>query len=61
MDAKYNPGTIFQGKSGQKKTRKITHKHFPKLTQVKVTDLRNSTTTTNTLEVEVMMSPSQLS
>jgi hypothetical protein len=35
MDAKYNPGTIFQGnKRGKKKTRKITQEQFPKLPQV---------------------------
>ncbi len=35
MDTKYNPGTIFQGnKVDNKKTRKITQEHFPKLRQV---------------------------
>ncbi len=35
MDAKYNPGLMFQGNIvNKKKTRKIKHQHFPKLLQV---------------------------
>ncbi len=35
MNAKYNPGKWFQGKKGiKKKTRKIKHDHFPKLSYV---------------------------
>jgi hypothetical protein len=35
MDAKYNPGLMFQGKIvNKKKTRKIKQEHFPKLLQV---------------------------
>ncbi len=35
MNAKYNPGSVFQGKVGsKKKTRKIQHEHFPKLPHV---------------------------
>ncbi len=34
-DAKYNPGSVFQGKHVTKKrTRKIKHEHFPKLPHV---------------------------
>ncbi len=35
LDAKYNPGLMFQGNIvNKKKTRKIKHDHFPKLPQV---------------------------
>ncbi len=35
MDAKYNPGSMFQGNIVNKKnTRKIQHEHFPKLPHV---------------------------
>ncbi len=35
MNAKYNPGSWFHGKVvNKKKTRKIQHKHFPKLPHV---------------------------
>jgi hypothetical protein len=35
MNAKYNPGLVFQGKVVNKmKTRKIQHEHFPKLPHV---------------------------
>ncbi len=35
MNAKYNPGSWFQGKVvNKKKTRKIQHEHFPKLPHV---------------------------
>jgi hypothetical protein len=35
MNAKYNPGSVFQGKIvNKKKTRKIKHEHFPKLPHV---------------------------
>jgi hypothetical protein len=35
MNAKYNPGSVFQGKVvNKKKTRKIQHEHFPKLPHV---------------------------
>ncbi len=35
MNAKYNPGSVFQGKIVNKnKTRKIKHEHFPKLPHV---------------------------
>ncbi len=35
MNAKYNPGSVFQGKvRNKKKTRKIKHEHFPKLPHV---------------------------
>jgi hypothetical protein len=35
MIAKYNPGSVFQGKVvNKKKTRKIQHEHFPKLPHV---------------------------
>jgi hypothetical protein len=35
MNAKYNPGPVFQGKLvNKKKTRKIKHEHFPKLPHV---------------------------
>ncbi len=31
MDAKYNPGTIFQGKSGQKEDQKNSTRALPKV------------------------------
>jgi hypothetical protein len=35
MNAKYNPGSVFQGKvENKKKTRKTKHEHFPKLPHV---------------------------
>jgi hypothetical protein len=35
MNAKYNPGSVFQGVIvNKKKTRKIKHEHFPKLPYV---------------------------
>ncbi len=35
MNAKYNPGSVFQGKVvNKKKTRKINYEHFPKLPYV---------------------------
>jgi hypothetical protein len=35
MNAKYNPGSVFQGKLvNKKKTRKIKHEHSPKLPHV---------------------------
>ncbi len=35
MNAKYNPGPVFQGKIvNKKKTRKIKHEHFPKLPHI---------------------------
>jgi hypothetical protein len=35
MNAKYNPGSVFQGKVvNNKKTRKIKYEHFPKLPHV---------------------------
>ncbi len=35
MNAKYNPGSVFQGKVvNKKKTKKIKHEHFPKLPHV---------------------------
>ncbi len=35
MDAKYNPGSVFQGKLvNKKKTSKIKLEHFPKLPYV---------------------------
>jgi hypothetical protein len=35
MNAKYNPGSVFQGVIlNKKKTRKIKHEHFPKLPHV---------------------------
>ncbi len=35
MDAKYKPGSMFQGNiANKKKTRKIKHEHFPKLPHV---------------------------
>ncbi len=35
MNAKYNPGSWFQGKVvSKKRTRKIQHEHFPKLLHV---------------------------
>jgi hypothetical protein len=35
MKAKYNPGSVFQGKVvNKKKTRKIQHEHFPKLPHI---------------------------
>ncbi len=35
MNAEYNPGSVFQGKTvNKKKTRKIKHEHFPKLPHV---------------------------
>jgi hypothetical protein len=35
MNAKYNPGSMFEGKVvNKKKTRKIQHEHFPKLPHV---------------------------
>ncbi len=35
MNAKYNPGSVFQEKVvNKKKTRKIKHEHFPKLPHV---------------------------
>jgi hypothetical protein len=35
MNAKYNTGSVFQGKVvNKKKTRKIKHEHFPKLPHV---------------------------
>ncbi len=36
MNAKHNPGSVFQGKVvNKKKTRKIQHEHFPKLPHVR--------------------------
>jgi hypothetical protein len=35
MNAKYTPGSVFQGVIvNKKKTRKIKHEHFPKLPHV---------------------------
>jgi hypothetical protein len=35
MNAKYNPGSVFEGKVlNKKKTRKIQHEHFPKLPNI---------------------------
>ncbi len=88
MDAKHNPGLIFEGNIlNKKKTRKITQEHFPNLLQVEqliniYENLHNDIRVTEVwflkkkdkgdgfekfhydyknMEVEVMMSLSQLS
>jgi hypothetical protein len=37
MDAKYNPGSVFQGKLvNKKKMRKMKHNHFSKLVYMRI-------------------------